>query len=132
MFQRLFSSLQEQASNDAIFSAAHSRRRDPRRETDRCVVDIEGKLFPVENWSYGGALLSADERMFNEGENINFTLKFKLTDAVIALEHCGYVLRKQPGKTVIKFDKPDPSVLRSFQQVIDDTAAREFANSQAF
>lgn len=131
MFSRLFSRLEERASNDGLASPMESRRKDPRRENDRCVIDIDGQIFPVDNWSYGGILLHADERMFTEGENIDFTLKFKLSDAVMALDHHGFVLRKQPGKTVIKFDKPTPGLMRSFQQIVDDTAAQEFANSQA-
>lgn len=133
MFQRIFSSLREHASNDSTsstFDTMETRRRDPRRETDHCIVEIGGRMFPVQNWSYGGALLSADDRLFNEDEALDFTIKFRLSDSVMSMDHNGYVLRKQPGKVVLKFQPLTQTITRAFQQVVDDAAAAEFANSQ--
>ncbi|MCB9988625.1 MAG: PilZ domain-containing protein [Rhodospirillales bacterium] len=127
MFQSLFSNLQRQASNDPVLTQRHY----PRRANDRCVIDICGQTFPVENWSYGGILLWGDERMFGMDQEIDFTLKFKLRNNVISINHRGHVVRKQNGMVALKFEPLNHTIRRAFHKIVDDAAAREFANSQA-
>lgn len=127
MLQTLLSSLKTSTSNDAD----SSRRRSPRRKSDRCVVVIHGQTFPIDNWSAGGLQLMADDRMFGSGQHIEFTLKFKLRNTIIDINHYGYVVRKERQKVAIEFEPLTQTIRRMFQQVIDDRNADDFANSQA-
>jgi hypothetical protein len=126
MFENFLSSLKTTTSNDSDAS----RRRQPRREVDRCVAVIHGRTFPIENWSMGGVLISADERLFGVGRDMEFTLKFKLRNALIDVPLHGEIVRKTRGKVAVRFEPLSTTIKRSFQQVVDDYAARQFANSQ--
>jgi hypothetical protein len=127
MLQNLISSLKSNASNDPHTS----RRSHPRRAIDRCVAVIHGRTFPVQNWSLGGILLTADERLFGQDQEIEITIKFKLRNNIMDVTHKGTVVRKHNGKVAIKFTALNQTISRKFQQVIDDHVAQEFAHSQA-
>jgi hypothetical protein len=127
MLHSFFSSILSNASNDARQT---TRRKHARRESDRCICLIHGASFPVENWSFGGLLISADERMFRAGQSLNMTLKFKLRHSIIDIAVAGSVLRRSPGKIGIQFEPVTQTIRRNFQQVIDDQVAWEFADSQ--
>lgn len=126
MFSTFLSSLRAGASNDV----ASTQRRHPRRTNDRCVIVIHGHTFPIENWSFGGVLLNGDERLFGIHQTIDIVLKFKLSNTIIDVPHKGYVIRKANGKVAIEFEPLTKTISRSFQQVIDDAVASEFATSQ--
>lgn len=126
MFSSFLASLRATTSNDST----ETQRRHPRRGNDRCVVVIHGQTFPVENWSFGGVLLGADERLFGTTQDINITLKFKLRNAILDVPHRGRVVRKTNGKVAIEFEALDKTIRRAFQQVLDDANASEFATSQ--
>jgi len=126
MFSNFLASLRATTSNDAT----ETQRRYPRRGNDRCVVVIHGQTFPVENWSFGGVLLAADERLFGTTQDIEVTLKFKLRNTILDVPHRGRVIRKTNGKIAIEFESLDKTIRRAFQQVLDDANASEFATSQ--
>lgn len=126
MFSNFLASLRANTSNDA----SETQRRYPRRANDRCVVVIHGQTFPVENWSFGGLLLNADERLFGAGQDIEVTLKFKLRNTILDVTHRGHVVRKNAGKVAIEFETITQTLRRALQQVIDDAVASEFATSQ--
>jgi len=128
MLQTLFSTLKTGASNDATLE---TRRRHPRRVADRCVAVIHGRTFPVRDWSLGGVLLQADDRLFGKGQDLDMTIKFKLRNMIVDVAHRGVVVRKTNGKVAFVFDPLSNLVARQFQQVIDDHVADEFARSQA-
>lgn len=125
MFKSLFSTLR---SNPVEMPA--SRRRHLRRASDRCVAVVSGTTYPIENWSLGGVLLSGDERFFAVGQDMMLTLKFKLRNTIINLEHAGRVIRKTGGRIAVEFVPLSEAIRRGFQQVIDDSVASEFVNSQ--
>ncbi len=127
MLQTLIDSLRAGASNDP---AATTRRRHPRRHEDRCVVEIAGRTFPVENWSMGGLLLDGDDRVFNLGVDIDFTLKFRVRNAILNVHHRGRILRKGNGRIALRFEPLPTAVRHGFQRVVDDFVAREFVESQ--
>ena len=127
MLQTFLSSLRSMSSNDKDAT----RRRHPRRASDRCVAVICGQPFPVEDWSPGGLLIAADERLFSMGQDMEFTVKFKLRNAILDIAHRGRVVRKTNQKVAFEFEALPQTVRHAFQQVIDDQVAREFANSQA-
>lgn len=109
-----------------------SRRRHTRRACDNCVVIINGTTYPVENWSRGGLLVGGDHRKFMVGEDIDFTIKFKVANGIIEASHKGHVVRKGNLKFAIEFEPLTQTIANKFQQVIDDYITAEFANSQAF
>ncbi len=129
MLQSLLSSLKTSASNDPGNDHANVRRH-PRRYADRCVAVIHGRTFPVENWSLGGVLLQADERLFGKEQLIDIEIKFKLRNKILDVRHKGIVLRKSGGKVAVRFEPLTQTINRGLQQVIDDHVAGQFANSQ--
>ena len=126
MLESFISTLRASASNDPTAT----RRRAPRREEDRCVVVVCGQTFPVENWSFGGVLLDGDDRMFGAGQEIDVTLKFKLRNTILDVQSRARVVRKGNFKVALEFEKLGKRIARTFQQVVDDAVAREFASSQ--
>ena len=127
MLQTLLSTLRNSTSNDQT----PTRRAHARRACDRCISVIMGRSFPVTNWSPGGVLITADDRLFTTGQDIEVKLKFKLRNTIIDIDHRGHVLRKGNGQVVVQFEPLTQTIRRMFQQVVDDYVAREFANSQA-
>ncbi len=127
MFDKFLNGLRSITSNDT----SHTRRKNPRRSNDRCIAMVDGQTYPVENWSFGGALIVADGRLFGVGSNIEVALKFKLRNTIIDVSHRGHVVRKANDRIAIEFETPGQAIRRVFQRVIDDSIASEFAMSQA-
>lgn len=127
MLQNLIAALKSNSSNDI----ATTRRRYPRRTSDRCVVVIYGHTFPVEDWSFGGVQLTGDDRLFGASQTLDFTLKFKVRNTILDVHHRGRVVRKGNGKVALEFEPLTQTIRQGFQRVIDDAVASEFAESQA-
>ncbi len=126
MLETILDTLKISASNDDF----DSRRSSQRREMDNCVGIIDGKTYPIQNWSNGGVMLSGDDRLFGVNEIKEITMKFKLAQRVIDVPHRGRVLRKGNNEFVLEFSPLTESVDNKFKMVIDDYNAKEFANSQ--
>ncbi|MEM9469620.1 MAG: hypothetical protein AAF988_05600 [Pseudomonadota bacterium] len=127
MLRNILDSMRINASNDD----QHNQRANPRRDVDSCIAMIDGKMYPVKNWSHGGALLAGLEHTLSENDIKDITLKFKLSDRVIDVTHKAKILRKIHDKFAIQFAKLTPDIEKSFKLVVDDYVAQEFANSQA-
>ena len=112
-------------------SVAHTRRKSARRSDDRCVSVINGQMYPVENWSTDGLLITADERLFSVGQPCVFTLKFKLRDEIMEIDHNAKIVRKSPNKVALEFLPLTKTIRSGFQKVVDDYVARRFAESQS-
>ncbi len=128
MLSDILNTLKISASNDD----ADSRRSHERREMDSCVGIIDGKAYPIQNWSNGGVLLTGDDRSFSVNDTKEITMKFKLADKIMDVTHTGQVLRKARDKFVLQFTPLTQDVNRKFKQVVDDYVTQEFANSQQF
>lgn len=126
MFGKLFSSLK----NAGDTPSAQVRRRFSRRDCDKCVTVIGGKTYPVENWSLGGLLIHGDSRPFGIDNEIGVTMKFKLRDDIIDVPHKARVVRKSQDKVAFEFLPLTDQIHRSFQNVVDDHVAAQFADSQ--
>lgn len=126
MLRNILTSLgKEDVKNAPKISRQHSRR-----SGDKCVSMINGKMYPIENWSEGGVLVHADDRMYSIDQDCTITLKFKLRDDVLDIQHNGKIVRKSDNKIAIKFAPLDKAVHDSFQQVVDDFVSRNFIASQ--
>ncbi len=110
--------------------SATQKRQYSRRANDRCVSIIDGQMHPVENWSDGGLLVTADERLFAIGQSCKFTLKFKLRDEIMEVDHKAKVVRKTPNKIALQFLPLTKKVQASFRKIVDDYVAQQFAESQ--
>lgn len=115
------------ASNDY----ADSRRSTPRRTADNCISMIDGKAYPVYNWSDGGLLIQADERLFSLSSPVEVTMKFRLNGKILDIPHRGKVIRKSRNGLAIQFETLTREVTQKFKQVVDDYVTREFMESQA-
>lgn len=107
-----------------------SRRAMPRRNADNCISMIDGKAYPVHNWSDGGMLIQADERMFSMAAPLEVTMKFRLGGKILDIPHRGRVVRKTRDRLAIKFEPLTREVSNKFKQVVDDYVTREFVESQ--
>ena len=128
MLADILDTLRINASNDDHTS----RRAHERREMDSCVAIIDGKAYPVQNWSHGGVLLTGDEKNFTVDDQKEITLKFKLADRIMDVTHTGQILRKSSNRFVMKFYPLTQEVGHRFKQVVDDYIAQEFVSSQQF
>lgn len=127
MFAYFLSSLQP-GNNNEPFTA---RRKFSRRVSDHCISVINGQPYPVENWSLGGLMIQADERMFSVNDEINVTMKFKLSQKIIDIPHKGRVVRRARNKIALEFKPLTKAIQKHFQSVIDDYVASQFAASQS-
>lgn len=107
-----------------------TRRKSPRRAADNCVSVINGKAYPVHNWSDGGLLVQADERMFTVAAPVEVTMKFRLSNKIVDIPHRGRVIRKMRDRMAIQFEPLSREITQKFKQVVDDYVTREFAESQ--
>lgn len=107
-----------------------SRRKSPRRSADNCVSVINGKAYPVHNWSDGGMLVHADDRLFSISAPVEITMKFRLTGKIVDIPHRGRVVRKMRDRLAIQFEPINREISQKFKQVVDDFVTREFAESQ--
>ncbi|MCB1531736.1 MAG: PilZ domain-containing protein [Alphaproteobacteria bacterium] len=126
MFSALLEAVKSQPENDQFVS----KRRHPRRETDRCVVKINGKVHPVRDWSMGGFLAQADSRPFGIDNEIEMTLMFKLREKMLEIPHKARVVRKGKETVAFEFLPIDTQIKTMFQNVVDDFVAGQFADSQ--
>ena len=127
MLHKILGSLKTTVSNDDT----DTRRAFERRDEDHCIAMIDDVSFPVENWSKGGLLISGDDRSFGVNEVKNVTMRFKLTNRVMDVEHKATVLRKGREKFVLQFHPLTQNIENQFNVIMDDFSAQEFANSQA-
>ena len=126
MLADILDTLRISASNDD----QDSRRSHERREMDSCVGIIDGKAYPIQNWSSGGVLLTGDDRNFSMNDTKTVTIKFKMANKIMDVAHTGRILRKARDKFVLQFSPLTHDVNRKFKQVVDDYVTQEFANSQ--
>ena len=99
------------------------RREYPRRSQDMCICNINGQTYPVENWSFGGICIQADERFFCSGQNVYFTLKFKLGMQILDVQHKAKVVRKTRSRVALKFHPLTPMPTAQLRRVISESGA---------
>jgi hypothetical protein len=126
MFANLFSSLRAENNNEEFAV----RRKFSRRGADHCISVINGQPYPVENWSLGGLLIQADERIFSVNDELSITMKFKLSQKIVDIPHKARVVRKARNKIAFEFKPLTRAIQNNFQSVIDDYVASQFAASQ--
>lgn len=108
-----------------------SRRFYPRRSCDQCVGFINGKAHPILDWSPGGLRVFADARPVAVGEEMDVEMKFHLREQLVNVQHKAKVVRKSNDSVSFQFLPLPSDIRKTFQNVIDDFNAREFAGSQA-
>jgi PilZ domain len=106
------------------------RRASPRRSADNCITVIDGKAYPVHNWSDGGMLIQADERLFSTSAPVEMTIKFRLSNRLMDIAQRAKVVRKTRDRLAVQFEPLSREVTQKFQQVVDDYVTREFVESQ--
>lgn len=130
MLQRLMSALglKDDGSNG---DNTISRRVYPRRTADRCISMIDGLMMPVVDWSQGGVRVFGDARTVAVGQEMNITLKFKLKNDLVDVQHRGQVVRKGTDNFSLKFLPMSQEIKRQLQHVIDEATSSEMMPSGA-
>lgn len=126
MLGYFFSSLKAENSNDQYAA----RRKYSRRQDDHCISMINGNAYPVENWSLGGVMIQADERLFGVNDEVDVTMKFRLSNKIVDVPHKARVVRKGRLKIALEFRPLTRQIQNNFQKVVDDYVASQFAASQ--
>lgn len=129
MFGNLLSTMTMTPVNNTT-EGVLNRRRHTRRYSDQCVCEIDGKTYPILNWSIGGVQITADDRMFGTDQSRDVKMKFKVRGAIETVEHTAKVVRKSTGRVAFQFEPLTRQVRNQFQNILDDYAASEFADSQ--
>lgn len=134
MFDSLFENLKRRKANASAKQDTSAdpaaRRKHSRRDMDKCVAVIDGRTFPVVNWSLGGLQISGDERFFAENQTCDVTLKFRLSKSMIEVPHTGRVVRSSKGRVAFEFAPLTGAVRDSFQNVVDDYVMRRLGGGQ--
>jgi len=111
-------------------NANRAKRRHDRRDCDHCVTVIDGKLYPVKNWSQSGLLIFSDPKSFAVNKEIDVTLKFKLSEDVLDVSHKARVVRKTYDRVALEFLPLTRKIQKAFHMVIEDMITAQFADSQ--
>ena len=118
-------------SGDDVANDVESRRSFPRRTSDKCVGMVNGKAMPVLDWSPGGLRVFGDGRTYTIGEPVDVMLKFHMNDMLIEVKHQAQIVRKSSETFAVQFAPLTADIRKTFQHVIDNFNAEEFAESQA-
>lgn len=108
-----------------------NKRAYDRRSADRCISEVDGQNYPVQDWSMGGLRVFGDFRTYQLGQELPVTLKFKLRDQIVAVKHAAKIVRKTADTIGLQFQPLTKDIRTRLQQVVDDLNANEFAESQA-
>ena len=111
------------------YSEQHNQRATPRRKCDQCISEIDGQNHPVEDWSMGGVKVFGDFRTYTVGQEVPVTMKFKIQENILNIEHSAQIIRKLNDAVALQFTPLTREVRTNFQKVIDDYNIREFAGS---
>jgi hypothetical protein len=114
----------------AIDHSMKSKRASERRDCDHCVSVIDGKTYPVKNWSKGGLQIFGDSTTFAVNDEVSVTLKFKLRGAIVDVPHKARVVRKTQDRVSFQFRPITRQMQKIFQSVVDDYVTTRFAESQ--
>jgi hypothetical protein len=125
MFENIISTLQ--FSGD---EPAKSKRKHERRTVDHCVGVINGKTYPVQDWSEGGVLIFGDSKPFGLQDEVDVTMKFKLREDMIDVDARAKVIRKSSDRVAFEFFPIARQAHKAFQSVIEDHITAQFADSQ--
>lgn len=98
------------------------RRRFQRRTTDICMITVKGVACPVKDWSLSGVLFEADSRLYQAGDTLPMTLRFRLGEAIAEVEVTGQVVRKNAHYVATQFDPLSTQARQTLHRVIDESA----------
>ncbi len=126
MFENIISTLQL-AGEDA---PQKTKRRHERRTVDHCVGVIDGKTYPVQDWSEGGVLVFGDSKPFALDKEVDVTMKFKLRDDMVDIDTRAKVVRKSSNNVAFEFAPLARQAHKAFQSVIEDYITAQFVESQ--
>lgn len=133
MLQTIMTALgfQKTFTSDDGGNGFSSRRSHPRRTCDQVISFVDGKPHPVLDWSPGGVRVFADTRPIEIGSEMEVELKFHLREELVGMKHVAKVVRKTAESVSLQFQPLTGDIRKTFQHVIDDFNAREFAGSQS-
>lgn len=115
------------ASND---NPEPSRRRFPRRTADRCVLRLDEKSFPVQDWSRCGVLITADSREFSDAP-VMAALTFHSGNEVIEIPVEMQLARGTDRMAAFNFLQVAADADRLFDQVIERSFVQAMQDVQA-
>ncbi len=125
-----FKSYKDMNTTNSQYTEHNNQRSQPRRKCDRCIGEVDGQNYPIEDWSMGGVRIFGDFRTHNVGQEIDVAMKFKLNDEILRIPHTAKIIRKVTDGIAVQFEPLSRKVRSEFQKVIDDYNVREFAGTQ--
>lgn len=110
---------------------AESRRKHIRHTGLQAEVEVANRAYSVRDWSFGGVSFDTlpDARL-NEGDRINFTIRFRFPHETVTVQQQGRVVRARKQGVAAEFAPLSQDSRRLFERVIDSYNAQGFLESQ--
>ena len=118
MFRALAQSLKPSKSIQGDYA-----RDFERRDVDMCVMTINDTLHPVQNWSMGGAFVTAESHDYDLNQTLPCILQFKTPNAIKRITLSGTVVRKTSTGIALAFKTPSDQAQAVFLEVIQNNPA---------
>jgi len=108
-----------------------TRRKFIRYPGAQADVSVGGSTYSLRDWSLGGISFETlpDARLL-VGDSINFTLRFRFPQGVVAVEQQGRVVRTGKRGIAAAFVMPDADARKALERVLDGYHAQNFLQSQ--
>lgn len=106
------------------------RRFERRKGNEKSMIEVNGKQFSLTDWSEGGAFFEGSDVPLALGQELNFTLKFKMRHGIVAVRHKGRVVRSAMKGAAVQFDPLTRDIKRQFDRVVDGLISENFMASQ--
>lgn len=103
---------------DPVNDTQTQGRETERRFNDICVLKMDGRMYPVINWSLSGVMFFADPKVFSVGRHADLTLRFKLGQRVHDIPLTGKIARKVKDGVAIEFAPCTSDTRDCFETVI--------------
>lgn len=98
----------QKSLNQKLYGLVNRAKGKNRRQHERmtegcCVAVLDGRMVPVENWSLGGMLVQADDRLYKKGQNVELMLRFYTGTRIVNIPAGAIVARKVPSRLGLQF-----------------------------
>ena len=128
MIQTILSALGIREDSDFV---ARTKRRFVRRKgNEKSVIEVNGKSFEVTDWSEGGAYFEGSDVPLALGQELDFTLKFRLRHGMVDVRHKGRIVRSAMKGVAVQFDPLNRDIKRQLDRVVDGMISENFMASQ--
>ncbi len=116
---------------DASKTVVQERKHVRRNASRRFFIEVNGKIFPVKDWSEGGVLFEvSDIKNFSIGQKLTLIMGFGFEHDVIKINHTAKIVRAANDSIAASFEPVKNDTKRQFDRVLDGIVSENFIKSQ--